>query len=151
MIQSRPLQELIQRMRTLRELRTEKLIYVTIARALVYGDESSGSPSYCSPQIRAINTAARTVENLLIGIRYKGRDNKDVGSTITRFSWVKVSTEETHYFYDSVNSSYCQGLTGEMEVIHCVYDNGRDCTNDVRAVNYGTVPLKMLEKNKEGK
>lgn len=145
------MQELIHRLRALRAMRTKNLIYITIARALVYGGEGSGLRPYCSPQIRAINTSAKTVENLIIGIRYKGKDKKDVGSTITRFSWVKASDEETHYFYDSVNSNYCQGLTGEVEVIHCIYDTGRDCTHDVNAVNYGTVPLKILEKDKEGK
>lgn len=150
MIQSRPLQELVHRLRALREMRNDSEIYVTIPQARVYG-EGSGYRPYCSPQIRAINNSHRTVEDLIVGIRYKTPDNRSAGSTITRFSWVKVSKDETHYFYNTLNADHCLGLTGEMEIIRCMYDNGTDCAQDVRTVEYGAVPMKIIQKDKEGK
>lgn len=141
----RPLQELI---RKRRKMHRNGLLYVTIAQARVYG-EGTGYRAYCSPQIRAINTSYKTVEDLIIGIRYKTSDNKNTGSTVTRFSWVKAGKEDTHYFYSTIDADHCSGLIGEMEVLLCKYDNGEDCIKDVRTVDYGVVPLKIMEKNKE--
>jgi hypothetical protein len=140
----RPLQELIQKKRE------KGLVYVTIPQARVYG-EGSGFRAYCSPQIRAINASHKTVEEMLAGIRYKSPSGKYVGSTITRFFRVKVGKEETHYFYSTINADNCEGLTGELEVLRCVYDNGLDCTNDVRSVEYGAVPIQIIKKPKESK
>lgn len=139
-----PLQELIQRKRA------KGQIYVTVPQARVYG-EGSGYRPYCSPQIRAINASHKTVEEMLAGIRYKGPNGKYVGSTITRFFRVKVGKQETHYFYSTINADNCHGLTGELEIVRCVYENGVDCTDDVRAVAYGAVPMEIVEKNKGSK
>ena len=140
----RPLQELV------RKKREKGLIYVTIPQAREYG-EGSGYRAYCSPQIRAINTSHKTVQDMIVGIRYLARGRKDVGSTVTRFSRVKVGKQETHYFYSTIDAGHCHGLTGEMEIIRCVYDNGVDCTEDVRTVAYGAVPMVIVGKNKESK
>lgn len=141
-IARQPLQELV------RKKRARGLLYVTIPQARVYG-EGSGYRAYCSPQIRAINSSHKTIEEMMVGIRYRGPNGKDVGSTVTRFFRVKVGRQETHYFYSTINADNCHGLTGEMEVVRCVYENGIDCTDDVRTVAYGAVPLQII--NKEGK
>lgn len=140
----RPLQELV------RKKREKGLIYVTIPQAREYG-EGSGYRAYCSPQIRAINTSYKTVQDMIVGIRYKSSNKKDVGSTVTRFSKVKVGKQETHYFYSTIDAGNCHGLTGELEIIRCVYDNGEGCADDVRTVAYGAVPMVITGKNKESK
>jgi hypothetical protein len=134
-----PLQELV------RKKRVRGQIYVTIPQARVFG---AGGPyrAYCSPQIRAINSSNKTVEELVTGISYQGRDNKPVGSTVTRFFRVKVGKEETHYFYSSINADYCEGLVGKMQIIRCVYESGVDCTEDVRVLPYGAIPMSFDEK-----
>jgi len=137
-----PLQELIKRKRA------RGLVYVTIPQARVYG-EGSGYRAYCSPQIRAINASDKTVEELLVGIRYINPTGKSVGSTISRFFRVKVGKQETHYFYSTINANNCDGLNGKMEIIRCVYENGVDCTGDVRSVAYGAVPIEIVGKSKE--
>lgn len=135
-VAKQPLQELV------RHKRPPGQIHVTIPQARVFGDGNPYRP-YCSPQIRAINSSNKTVEELVVGIHYYGRENKDVGSTVTRFFRIKVGQDETHYFYSSVGINYCDGLTGDLEVIRCVYDNGEACVNDVRTVLYGAIPLRI--------
>ena len=139
-----PLQELV------RKKRPKGQIYVTIPQARVFG-EGSGYRAYCSPQIRAINASDKTVEELITGINYVAPNGKMVGSTVTRFFRVKVGKQETHYFYSTLEANYCNGLSGEMEIVRCIYENGADCTDDVRAVAYGAVPMKLTEKNKGNK
>lgn len=143
-VSRQPLQELI------RKKRAKGLIYVTIPQARVYG-EGSGYRAYCSPQIRAINASHKTVEEMIAGIRYKSPEGKGVGSTVTRFHRVKVGKQETHYFYSTINANNCNGLTGDLEIVRCVYESGEDCTEDVRAVVYGAVPLQVIERSKENK
>jgi hypothetical protein len=50
------------------------------------------------------------------------------------------------YFPSALDTPDCEEMAGELEIIHCVYANGESCEQDVRAVEYGTVPLKMQEK-----
>lgn len=139
-----PLQELV------RKKRPKGQIYVTIPQARVFG-EGSGYRAYCSPQIRAINASDKTVEELIAGVSYKAPNGKAIGSTVTRFFRVKVGKQETHYFYSTLEANYCNGLSGEMEIVRCIYENGADCTDDVRTVEYGAVPMKIVRKNKENK
>lgn len=137
-VTGKPLQELIGKMKN------KGLIFVAIPQALMYG-EGTGQRPYCSPQIRATNSSNRTIEELIVGIRYKGPSGKAAGTSVTRFFRIKVSKQETHYFYSTVTSPNCKGLTGEVEVIRCVYDNGEACAADVRVVEYGAVPLRIVE------
>ena len=141
-IAKQPLQELVLKKRVRGQ------IYVTIPQARVFG---AGGPyrAYCSPQIRAINSSHKTIEELVTGVDYTGRDNKAVGSTVTRFFRVKVGHDETHYFYSSINADYCEGLMGKMQVIRCVYENGVDCKEDVRVLPYGAIPLRFDERKTE--
>ncbi len=141
-VAKQPLQELV------RKKRVRGQIYVTIPQARVFG---TGGPyrAYCSPQIRGINSSHKTVEELVVGIAYQGRDNKAVGSTVTRFFRVKVGKDETHYFYSSINADYCEGLVGKIQVIRCVYENGVDCKGDVRVLPYGAIPMTFDEKKAE--
>lgn len=136
---ARPLQELIGK------VGSKGLVFVAIPQALMYG-EGSGQRPYCSPQIRATNSSNRTVEELIVGIRYKTASGKGAGTSVTRFFRIKVSKQETHYFYSTITAPNCKGLTGELEVIRCVYDNGAECNNDVRVVEYGAVPLRIVDK-----
>jgi len=136
-VPKQPLQELV------KKKRPRGQIHVTIPQARVFGDGLPYRP-YCSPQIRAINSSDKTVEELIIGVRYYGKENKEVGSTVTRFFRIKVGKDETHYFYSSVNVNYCEGLTGELEIIRCVYDSGDTCVSDVRTVLYGAIPLHIV-------
>jgi hypothetical protein len=136
-VPKQPLQELV------RAKRAQGPIFVSIPQARVFGDGVPYQP-YCSPQIRAINSSYKTLEELVIGIHYKGAGNKDMGSTITRFRLVKVGKDETHYFYSSLSADFCENLTGELEIMRCVYDNGADCTQDVRTFAYGAIPLQIV-------
>lgn len=138
-VAARPLQELIGK------IGSKGVIFVAIPQALMYG-EGAGQRPYCSPQIRATNSSNRTVEELIVGIRYKGPTGRSAGTSVTRFFRVKVSKQETHYFYSTITAPNCKGLTGEVEIVRCVYDNGAECDADVRVVEYGAVPLRIVDK-----
>jgi len=146
----RSLQELLSRSRALRELRKNNRVYVSIPQAEVFG-EGSGYQPFCAPLLRAFNASSKTVEDLIVGIRFKTSNNKNLGSTIAHFTRMKINAEATNYFYSTINADNCHGVSGEMEIIRCMYDNGMDCTHDVRTVDYGAVPMKIMEKNKESK
>lgn len=135
----KPLQELV------RAKRPKGEIFVAIPQALIFGmDGNSRTRAYCSPQIRAINSSDKTVEELIIGIRYKGPDSKYVGSTNTRFFLLKVGNQDTFYFYSSINAKYCEGLEGDVNIVRCVYEDGSDCRDDVRPISYGAIPLRSI-------
>ena len=142
-VEKQPLQELV------RIKRAKGNVFVEIPQALIFGLDSPRSQAYCSPQIRATNSSNKTVEELIVGIRYKDLESKVVGSTVTRFFLVKVGNQDTHYFYSSLSAKYCGGLTGEVEITRCVYEDGIDCSPDVRASAYGAIPLRFNTK-KEG-
>lgn len=136
-VTSKPLQELIRRERPKGE------IFVAIPQAMMYG-EGPGQRPYCSPQIRATNSSNRTVEELIVGVHYKTAGGKSGGTSVTRFFRVKVGKQETHFFYSTITAPNCNGLTGDVEIIRCVYDSGENCTGDVHPVEYGAVPLRMV-------
>lgn len=139
-VSAKPLQELVRRSRAKGD------IFVVIPQALMYG-EGQGQRPYCSPQIRATNSSNKTVEELIVGIRYKTAAGKPAGTSATRFFRVKVGKQETHFFYSTITAPSCKGLTGDMEVIRCVYDGGEDCAGDVYPVDYGAVPLRLVEED----
>lgn len=137
-VSSKPLQEL------LRRSRAKGVVFLAVPQALMYG-EGKGQKAYCSPQIRATNSSNKTVEELIVGIRYMGPNGKAAGTSVTRFFRVKVGKQETHFFYSTVTAPTCKGLTGDVDIVRCVYDNGDDCTADVRPVEYGAVPLRLID------
>ncbi|HEY0844892.1 MAG TPA: hypothetical protein VGE12_05965 [Noviherbaspirillum sp.] len=137
-VTGKPLQELIKR------TRAKGKVFLAIPQALMYG-EGTGQRPYCSPQIRATNSSHLTVEELIVGIRYKGAGGKNAGTSVTRFFRVKVGKQETHYFYSTITAPNCKGLTGEVEIVRCVYDSGDDCSGDVYTVEYGAIPLRIID------
>jgi len=133
----RPLQQVV------RHTRKPGPITVAIPVAYVFGMGQDKARNYCSPSIRAINSSNVQVEELVVGVEYsKIGTNTDVGSTVTRFSSVKVGHQDTHYFYQ-LGTSDCRGLEGRGFVVRCVYTNGEDCRNDVQMIGYGLIPLRL--------
>lgn len=130
------LQELLQKKRP------KGAIFVMIPAAYRYGigGEKAG---YCSPSIRATNSADATVEELIVGIQYMTTASKSfAGETITRFDDIKVRQQDTHFFYQLAVSA-CGGLEGQVTVVRCVYSTGEDCSSVVQAVGFGTIPLRL--------
>ena len=118
-------------------------IYIAIPVAYRYGLGGEGdNDSYCSPSIRVTNSSNATIEELIIGIDYWTTDGKPVGATITRYSNIKVRRQDTHYFYQ-LTVSYCRGIEGEVSVVRCVYTTGENCSSAVRAIDFGTIPLRL--------
>lgn len=125
-------------------------IYVAIPAAVVYAENTVYKP-YCSPSIKVVNSAHETVDEMIFGIRYFAPDRAVVGSTVTRLVQLKVSSEQTQAFHSSLAVASCSGLSGELEVIRCVYHDGEDCKVDVRAVAHGAMSLQQPPSGKEKK
>lgn len=140
MVPNQPLQELLKKRRPQGE------VYVAVPQALTLGADGAAKRLSCSPQIQLTNSSSQTLEELVIGIRYKRAANA-IGSTMSRFYVVKTGKTDTQYFPGTLDTPSCEGLAGEVEVIRCIYDSGESCQGDVRAIEYGAVPLKMLQKN----
>lgn len=132
-----PLQEILRKKRDKGPI----LVYVPVAYVFGLGDREG--TTYCSPSIRATNTSNAGVEELTLGIDYKQTSSgKTGGSTITRFADIKVKDQRMQYFYQlAVND--CRGLEGIVTVVRCTYTHGEDCSKDVEAVNFGTIPLRL--------
>jgi len=129
--------------------RPRGVIYVAIPQALIFGLNNAQNKPYCSPQVHATNSSHKTVEELIVGIRYKedgDKQGKSLGSTITRFFLIKIGSQDTH-FYNAIHASRCEGLIGELEITRCVYEDGTDCSADVQPVAYGSIPLKISKEN----
>jgi hypothetical protein len=137
----RPLQELVGKPRA------KGQVFVSIPQASMYGVNTAYQP-FCSPFINVVNSSNETVEELILGIRYLTAERKDVGSTLSRFFRLKTGKRETEFFFSSVKASNCVGLVGEVEVVRCVYQNGDECTDDVRALAFGAVRLQLIEASK---
>jgi hypothetical protein len=131
-----PLQELV------RKRRPRGPVQVAVPTAYTYGLGGPASAgSYCSPTIRMSNSSAHTVEELVVGIEYRHQSSgKAAGSTVTRMTNLDVGEQDTQYFH-RLGVRECDGLTGELTVVRCVYAHGVDCTADVVAVGFGAVPL----------
>lgn len=123
----------------LRKKRDAGNIFVAIPLAYTFGIPEQGG-HYCSPTIRVTNSSNSTVEELIVGIRFRNAGGKVVGSSVTRYFSVDVGQQDAHYFYQ-IQVPNCQGLSGEMTVVRCAYANGRDCGPDVRALDFGAIPL----------
>ncbi|MDH0772683.1 hypothetical protein N5C96_04655 [Delftia tsuruhatensis] len=137
-----PLQELVKRRRP------KGQIYVSIPQALVIlANDGMNRRSVCSPQIQVNNSSNQTMEELVAGIRYRKQGNdKSAGSTIARFYVLKVGKQDLTHLSNAIDVGNCDNLTGELEVIECTYSNGADCSADVRALAYGAIPLKIIDK-----
>lgn len=141
-VMAEPLQELVKRRRP------KGQIYVAIPQALVIlANDGAVRRSVCSPQIQVNNSSNQTLEELVVGIRYRkqGQDRM-AGSTIARFYVLKVGRQDLTHLSNAIDIGSCDSLSGELEVIECTYSNGIDCAADVRALAYGAIPLKTIEK-----
>jgi hypothetical protein len=98
--------------------------------------------AYCSPSIRATNSSSEIIEELIVGIDYLTAAGKPAGATITRYADIKVRRQETHFFYQLAVSE-CRGIEGRVSVVRCVYSTGEDCSSEVQAVGFGTIPLRL--------
>ena len=130
---------------TLQELLTKKRskgpIFVAIPIAYRYGI-GGVDESYCSPSIRATNSSNAVIEELIIGIDYVTTAGKAAGATITRYASIKVGRQDTHFFYQLAVSD-CKGVLGYVSIVRCVYSTGEDCSSEVQAVSFGTIPLRL--------
>jgi len=115
-------------------------VLVAIPLAYRYGTDPSNY--YCSPSIRVTNSSNSPVQEIIVGVAYRQRPGRDVGQTITRITDIDVGHQLTHFFYQ-LDTDNCFGVSGEVNVIRCVYENGQECVGDVRATAYGTIPLKL--------
>jgi hypothetical protein len=138
-VSDQPLQEL------LKKRRPKGLIYLAVPQAIMVANEGGTKKSNCSPQIQLTNSSNQTLEELVVGIRYK-KAGKIIGSTLSRFYLIKTGKQDVHYFPSVLDTLSCEETTGEAEIIQCLYDTGESCTQDVRALEYGAVPLKIQDK-----
>lgn len=138
-VSDQPLQEL------LKKRRPKGLIYLAVPQAIMVANEGGTKKPSCSPQIQLTNSSNQTLEELVVGIRYK-KAGKIIGSTLSRFYLIKTGKQDVHYFPSVLDTPRCEETTGEAEVIQCLYDTGESCAQDVRALEYGAVPLKIQDK-----
>ena len=138
-VSDQPLQEL------LKKRRPKGLIYLAVPQAIIVANEGGTKKASCSPQIQLTNSSNQTLEELVVGIRYK-KAGKTIGSTLSRFYLIKTGKQDMHFFPSVLDASSCEETTGEAEVIQCLYDTGESCGQDVRALEYGAVPLKIQDK-----
>jgi hypothetical protein len=138
-VSDQPLQEL------LKKRRPKGLIYLAVPKAIMVANEGGTKNPSCSPQIQLTNSSNQTLEELVVGIRYK-KGGKIIGSTLSRFYLIKTGKQDVHYFPSVLDTPSCEDTTGEAEVIQCLYDTGESCEQDVRMLEYGAVPLRILDK-----
>jgi hypothetical protein len=138
-VSDQPLQEL------LKKRRPKGQIYLAVPQAIMVANEGGTKKTSCSPQIQLTNSSNQTLEELVVGIRYK-KAGKTIGSTLSRFYLIKTGKQDMHFFPSVLDTSSCEETTGEAEVIQCLYDTGESCAQDVRALEYGAVPLKIQDK-----
>lgn len=142
-VAAQPLQELI------KKRRPKGPIYIALPRALVMVREGANRRPRCAPQVLVTNSSNQTIEELVAGIRYTKTDAKaahNAGSTLARFHLLRVGKEELHYLADALEVDDCANLSAEVEILHCAYDSGAACNDDVRAVAYGAIPMTLIEK-----
>lgn len=117
-------------------------VFIAIPIAYVFGLGVDRSPAYCSPSIRATNSAMLPIEELIVGIDYQTKDGTAAGATVTRYDKIKLDRQDTHYFYQ-LPVSDCRGLEGKVTVVRCIYSSGKNCSGDVKAIGFGAIPLHM--------
>ena len=123
-------------------------VLISVPVAYVFGLGGDRSPLYCSPSVRASNGSNSVIEELIVGITYLNAVGARTGSSVSRFTNIKVKRIESHFF-NQLETSKCSGLKGELNVVRCVYSNGEDCSPDVQAIGYGAIPL-QLKRNHSG-
>lgn len=138
-VSDQPLQEL------LKKRRPKGLIYLAVPQAIMVANEGGNKKPSCSPQIQLTNSSNQTLEELVVGIRYK-KAGKTIGSTLSRFYLIKTGKQDVHYFPSVLDTPSCEEMSGEAEVIQCLYDTGESCAQDVRMLEYGAVPLTNQDK-----
>lgn len=121
-------------------------IFVSVPVAYVFGMGGERSPLYCSPSVRAANGSNKVIEELIVGITYRSAAGSSAGSSVSRFTNIKVKRIESHFF-NQLETSKCSGLTGELNVVRCVYTTGEDCSDDIQAINFGAIPLQSRTKH----
>lgn len=124
-------------------------ILVSIPVAYVFGLGGERSPLYCSPSVRATNGSNAVIEELVVGVNYQTAAGVPVGSSVSRFTNIKVKRLEAHFF-NQLETSKCSGLRGELNIVRCVYSNGEDCSSDIQAVRFGAIPLQLKRTNSGG-
>jgi len=117
-------------------------IFIAVPIAYTFGLGGDKSPAYCSPTIRADNSSNSPVQELIVAIEFKTATGLSAGSTVSEYNNIKIGEQTTHYFYQ-LTTPNCRGLDGTVSVVRCVYKSGLDCRPDVRAVGFGTVPLRL--------
>ncbi len=120
-------------------------ILVSVPVAYVFGLGGDRSPLYCSPSVRATNGSNKVIEELIIGITYRTATGSPAGSSVSRFTNIKVKRIESHFF-NQLETSKCAGLTGELNIVRCVYTTGEDCSPEAQAINFGAIPLQLRTK-----
>ncbi len=115
-------------------------LFVTIPSAYVFGLGGDRGTTYCSPSVRTTNSSNALVDELVLGIEYRTLAGQAVGRSISRFNNLKIQQQDSHHFYQ-LEINNCKGLEGVLSVLRCKYVNGEDCTGDVQAISYGTIPL----------
>lgn len=138
-VSDQPLQEL------LKKRRPKGQIYLAVPQAITVVSEGGTKKPSCSPQIQLINSSNQTLEEIVVGIRYK-KAGRAIGSTLSRFYLIKTGKQDMHFFPSVLDTAGCEETTGEVEVVQCLYDNGESCAQDVRALEYGAVPLRIQDK-----
>jgi hypothetical protein len=121
-------------------------ILVSVPVAYVFGLGGDRSPLYCSPSVRAANGSNKVIEELIVGITYRSAAGTPAGSSVSRFTNIKVKRIESHFF-NQLETSKCSGLTGELNVVRCVYTTGEDCSHEIQAINFGAIPLQLRTKH----
>ena len=117
-------------------------IMVSVPVAYVFGLGWERSPLYCSPSVRASNASNAVIDELILGIDYKTANEGQVGSSVSRFTNIKIKRIESHFF-NQLNTGQCMGLRGTLSVVRCMYATGEDCSKDVQAVGFGAIPLRL--------
>ena len=123
--------------------RSRGQIYLAVPEASIMGLQTAYKP-FCLPRVQIINSSNETVGELIFGIRYGIPGNGTAGSTITRISRLEVGREFfDEAFAETLRADTCHGMMGEVEIVRCVYQDGGDCTADVRPLAHGAVPLQL--------
>lgn len=115
-------------------------LFIAVPSAYVFGLQ--GGATYCSPSVHATNSSNAMVDELIVGIEYRTLAGQVVGRSVSRFDNLKIQQQDSYHFYQ-LEVSHCKGLEGTINVLRCKYVNGDDCSKDVQATGFGTIPLQI--------
>ncbi|AUH51393.1 hypothetical protein CXB49_11485 [Chromobacterium sp. ATCC 53434] len=117
-------------------------IDVAISQAHVYGLDSGGSHSYCSPSIKIINHSQDTLRTLILGIEYHRNGSRESsGSSVVNLNLPLEPDNYTTTYFNPLSVSSCKDLQGTVTVLSCQYAFNGDCEADVHAIGFGAIPL----------